>query len=455
MPSRTDRRRSRGLILGVEPCEGRLLLTQNLLLRQAAAPITAELSPREIRAIQLRKPAFHPIRQNTPVLPYARPAAGGTFADPTVAFVQPRRIEIGVRNYIAPYAALDARGGFIKVGSASSIQDHALIRANPTGRRGIPGVLIGDSVYLGARSVVRGPATIGTLSKTALPPTSIGAGATIDGATIRPGAIVSELAYVGPGVTVPADVVVLPGKAVTTDAEASDPALGKVAIQTAAQRSAAAAVLAGARGLARGYIILYQGDPATGVSPGTALYQPTIFNGSLAPVLGISPEPAVPVAAAVAPSFAVPSVNRLVQQTLPQFGSRVVGRAAFAANFFEVKAALGGRNSIRADGAQAFRFADAPRTGTGVVVNGPAGGSLAVGRGFRAGDRAVILAGKGSTIGDDVTVGAGAVVTNSSLGTGVVVGDGALVSASTLAPGTVIPARAVVVGGRVVGTVER
>lgn len=459
MTPRPERRQSRGLAPGVEPCEGRLLLAASALVRAATAPALADLSPGQIRALQFHRPAYHPIRPNLPVTPYARVAATGSFYDPTVAFVDGKRIQTGTKNYIAPYAVLDARNGFIKVGSATSIQDHATILANPAGRKGTPGILIGNSVYIGAGAIVRGPAVVGALPKTAPPPTSIGAKAVIDGATVQPGAIVSELAYVGPNVTVPGNVVVLPGKTVLTDAEASDPALGKVAIQTGAERVAAAAVLTNARALARGYITLYQGNPATGVSPGTAPTQPSVSNGSLAPVSGVGPEPgsasvSFEPATAFSPSFLVTSPTRLAQATYPQFGSRLVGQITFQIPFEAMAAKLGGRNSIRADEAQPFNFAAAIKTGANVVINGPVGGTLSVGKNLLVADNAVILAGKGSTIGDDVTIGANAVITGSSLGSGVLVGDGALVSNSTLPAGTVIPAGSIVVAGKIVGQVE-
>ena len=50
----------------------------------------------------------------------------------------------------------------------------------------------------------------------------------------------SALARVGPGVTVPGNMRVLPGANVTTNAEASTPALGKVVPITAADSTASA-----------------------------------------------------------------------------------------------------------------------------------------------------------------------------------------------------------------------
>src|SRR5258705_320573 len=82
---------------------------------------------------------------------------------------------------------------------------------------------------------------------------AVGPGALIVGATIAPGAIVGPLARVGPGVVVPAGMFVLPGANVTTSAEASNPALGKVAPITGAQFTDLAKNLANNQSLAAGY----------------------------------------------------------------------------------------------------------------------------------------------------------------------------------------------------------
>ena len=88
-------------------------------------------------------------------------------------------------------------------------------------------MLIGNSVVIGFGARVTGPSTIGSYADGSKP-VSIGANALDRRATIQPGAIVSPLARVGPGVTVPGGYMVLPGANVTTNAQASDPTLGMV-----------------------------------------------------------------------------------------------------------------------------------------------------------------------------------------------------------------------------------
>ena len=77
------------------------------------------------------------------------------------------------------------------------------------------------------RAQVSGPSTIGAYGSAAKP-TGIGPRAVIDQAIIEPGAYVSALARVEPGVTVPSGLLVLPGKTRATNAEASTRTLAMV-----------------------------------------------------------------------------------------------------------------------------------------------------------------------------------------------------------------------------------
>jgi len=60
-------------------------------------------------------------------------------------------------------------------------------------------------------------------------PAFVGFNAVVDGATLSDGSMVEHLAKVGPGVTVASGMKILPGKRVTTQAEADDTSLGKSA----------------------------------------------------------------------------------------------------------------------------------------------------------------------------------------------------------------------------------
>ena len=123
-------------------------------------------------------------------------------------------------SFIGPYSTLDAHGGIIKIGIGSAILDNASIVANPLHPHTAPApeVKIGNQVIIGYGAQVLGPSTIGAYGSAAKP-TGIGPGAVIDQAIIAPGAYVSALARVEPGVTIPAGNLVLPGRHVTTDAQ--------------------------------------------------------------------------------------------------------------------------------------------------------------------------------------------------------------------------------------------
>jgi carbonic anhydrase/acetyltransferase-like protein (isoleucine patch superfamily) len=264
-PKRPIKRRPLTVPCSVERLEGRRLLSGNSLV----SPLLG-----------------HPIgylatRPNTPVMPFASPAKKATYIDPSVKIVNGTTIVLGYQSFIGPYATLDGSKGAIKVGNGSDVLDNATIVASGGRERGASEVLIGDSVVIGFGAKVLGPSTIGAYGS-ASQPTSIGANAVIDGATIQAGAIVSPLARVAPGVTVPAGYRVLPGANVTTNQEASKPALGMVVKVTASDVSTIEKTLSENESLASGYVTLYQGQSATGANPAASPALTGINNGNLA-----------------------------------------------------------------------------------------------------------------------------------------------------------------------------
>ena len=96
------------------------------------------------------------------------------------------------------------------------------------------------------------------------------------------------------------------------------------------------------------------------------------------------------------------------------------------------------------------------RTGSHVTINSPLGGTLSIGRKFRAGSGAVILGGPNvnAKIGDDVTIGAGAVVDRTSLGSGSTVGSRAYLLNSSFPAGTNIPPKAIYINNKFDGYVQ-
>jgi carbonic anhydrase/acetyltransferase-like protein (isoleucine patch superfamily) len=117
---------------------------------------------------------------------------------------------------------------------------------------------------------------------------------------------------------------------------------------------------------------------------------------------------------------------------------------------------LGRANSIRADQGQPIQIGSIAHTGEFVAINSPLGGTLTIGRNFRAGSHAVILGGPNvkAQLGDDVTIGSGAVLDRTSLGSASTVGPDAYLLNSTFPAMTVIPARAIYINNKFQGYVQ-
>jgi carbonic anhydrase/acetyltransferase-like protein (isoleucine patch superfamily) len=398
------------------------------------------------------------VKPNLPIMPFATPSKKATFIDPTVNVAHGSSIVIGYQNFIGPYANLDARAGAIKIGNSSNVLDNASIVANPGGVGHAPTVQIGNQVVVGFGAKVVGPATIGAFDSTARP-TSIGANALVDGATIAPGAIVSPLARVGPGVTVPGGFRVLPGANVSTDAQASNPALGKVVRVTAADTATIKSTLSENASLATGYAQLYQGNSATGPNPGANPTLGGINNGNLANILGANLEPG-PSSAPFEPSKSGPQFlsprQGLVGTMLANFPARLTGKVVVNMRAQQAGHRIGRSNAIRADEGQPISISSIERTGRHVTINSPLGGTLSIGKQFRTGSNVVILGGPGSNavLGDHVQIGSGAVVVQSSLGANSSVGAGAYVAGSSFPANTHIPAKAIYINSKFLGYVS-
>ncbi len=451
--NRSDRRRTRAFQPLAEACENRQLLS--------AAPLFGHF-PRA-RGPLFEVGYYHPVRPNTPVLPFGSAADVATYIDPTAGIFEGNRIALSTKTFVAPYVAMNAARGFIKIGQGSAIQDSAQILGNPQHQFGSPGVQIGDATVIGFGANVLGPATVGGYGAAAAP-TYVGPNALIEGATIQPGAFVSALARVGPGVTVPSGIRVLPGANVTSDAEASNPALGKVVPVTATDIEFVQNTLAESAALATGYTELYEENPATGISPAvedrifpTLEPRPeTFYQGNLAAVTGANLEPISKFETdKVAPAFIGPR-GFPVQAILPSFPARIAGGAVFGFRAGQVGHRLGLRNSIRADLGQNIAVGSIAGTGRNVTIHAAEKGAVAIGENFLADSGAVVYGGLGTPtgLGDNVRLGAGAVVMSSTLGSNVTIGPRSYIANSTVAPGTTIPAGMILVNDTVLGGVQ-
>jgi carbonic anhydrase/acetyltransferase-like protein (isoleucine patch superfamily) len=117
---------------------------------------------------------------------------------------------------VAPFAEIKAGAKAISIGNESNVQDNCVVSAEAGAVR------LGDMVIVAHGATVMGPASIGITGRCpdAAPcPSFVGFNAEVNGAIIEKDAMVSALARVGPGVTIPSGRKVLPGKNVTSNAE--------------------------------------------------------------------------------------------------------------------------------------------------------------------------------------------------------------------------------------------
>ena len=343
--------------------------------------------PAEVQALLSAGGQGIPVRPNTPVLPQYSPVATATFIDPSDTIIAGNRIRVRNKDYIAPNVTLDASKGSILIGSTSTIQDNATLLANPRNQSQLTGIFIGDSAVIGDGAVIKGPAAIGARGGAAA---SIGANALIDGAIIEPGAFVGALARVGPGVVVPTGYRVLPGANVTTDAQASDPTLGRVIKVTSTDTAPSNATkeIANSTALAGGYTTLFQGNSATGgaasagpVPAAISAGGSTTFFGALNTVLGASSEPGSKTVsfepASGAPTFLAADGT---QQSIAinhsyLFPARFIGGVSVSTQSAgAVQAALGKGDTVRADEGQPIKFGSIAKLGNSVSVHSPLGG---------------------------------------------------------------------------------
>lgn len=395
----------------------------------------------------LRTPGFfHPERPNTPVSPHEAPYSSATFIDPSVHLIEPKRMAVGSSTYIAPFALLDGTAGFVSVGNGTIIGDNASLIANPARAAGNPGVLIGNVTLISQGATVRGPSAIGAFAPGQGLATYVGPNAVIDGANLAPGSYVSALARVGPGVTIPTGIRVLPGANVTTQAEAIDPALGKVVPLTTTELGAVAAALGQGPKLAAGYATLYQGNPVTGRTDEAV--PKGVYNGNLATVLGVSAAPD-----GKRPTFTYRN-GFLHSGTNPNVRPRVIGNLKFGVMQRMVLHRLGKGTSIRADEGLPMTIGSVAGTGRRATIHNPLNAGLTVGQNLSLGAGAVLLGGTSAALGDNVAIGDGAVVAGSSLGSGAAVGARSYIANSTVPAGTVIPPGTILINNTVVGTVQ-
>jgi carbonic anhydrase/acetyltransferase-like protein (isoleucine patch superfamily) len=396
----------------------RALLTGSAATAVVAGTLTPALAGTDERRCS-------PTRDDVPVCSTDGSAATATFLDPTATVTGARHVSLGEQIYVGPFAELRAsKRAPISVGASSNVQDNVLLDA-----RGGSGIQVGDRVILAHGSSVRGSASIGVESSP-LPPQVED---TVDSG-------VSALARVAPGVTLPSGFLVLPGKNVTTDAEASDPALGKVRYLTQADVAFNEAVIHVNESLAREYTELYREDPSAvqgaNVDPG----------GS-----DVNPDRDLP-------SFAGE------EQAQPDSPNRVIGDVDLADSYDRFTQRTGERIAIRADEGEPFVIGHVDRMDDDVVFHALEHTDVHVGDDVRYGEGAIVHGGgrvvvegqpeEQTVVGDRVRLGDESVIFRSTIGDGARIGDRSAVVGTDLPAGAVVPPHTIVLNGEVFGAVE-
>ena len=410
---------------------------------------------------------------NTPVAPYGATTTA-SFVDPSANIENGHHIVVGTTDYIAPWATLDGRQGIIEIGNSSTVQDNATLVANTGSGSHTSGIIIGDNVYIAAGATILGPAVIGAPHGGAN--TEVGPNAVVNQAIIDPGAEVGALAFVGPGVEIPAGFRVLPGAFVTTEAQATDPSLGLVTKLTGTDAVLANALADSASLAAQtagtgstpfvGYTWLYQGMSGTG--PSSLSSSSSVFNGNLAEVEGVSPSggfnfktttttnvtnssgatvgsfttPGTTTVASATPKFTNPANGNVTGLSAPFYPGRVIGNVTFQAGPLVIKKTIGFHDSIRFDENQSGTIATPAKLGRFVTNHPLRDGKVTIGAGLTTGDDVFLTADANGNlkIGQSVTIGTGSVINGSTLGAGVQVGPGSYIVDSTVPAGTLIPA---------------
>jgi carbonic anhydrase/acetyltransferase-like protein (isoleucine patch superfamily) len=420
----------------------------------ASALLVAGLLPQSATAAEPE--GCHPARGNRPVCMAGSPAETATFLDPTARVQNPEHISLAERVFVGPFAEVLAdRDAPISIGAESNAQDNVLILGKrhggsdqraPGEGRARPGVEIADRVIMAHGVSVIGPAQIG-VQGTDIPSDPdtdqevfLSFSSQVDGAVLENNTGVSALARVGPGVRLRSGFMVLPGKNVTTQAQADNPELGKVRLVTEADVAFNEAVIEVNTAFAREYTQLYRSNPrnvlGANLDPGH-----TAFN----------PERDLP-------SFA----GR--EQRVPDFRNRLIGDLDLADTFSRFSMVSGSRISLRADEGEPFKIGSVNRMDDDVVFHALEEADLVVGDRVRYGRKVVVHGGSRvvvvgqpeaqTTVGDDVVLKDESVVFRSNIGNRSVIGERSAVVGSVLKPGTVVPARTVILNGVKFGNVE-
>jgi len=383
-----------------------------------------------------------------------------TFIDPTAVISNGRNVRLGELVYVAPFAKLLAtRAAPIRIGAESNVEDNTLLdaKARSSAERdakiaglGISpnrGITVAARTVFGHHTTVRGPAVLGVgggpiaADPDGVPEVILNQGAEVDGAWLEQNTAVSVFARVGPGVRLRSGMTVLPGKNVTTQAEADDPALGKVAPLTEADIEGTELSVDANTGFAREYARMYRERRSLvrgiGPDPGGTPY---------------SGERSIPVTrAAEGTCEGEPTL-------LPGFHSRIIGSVCLEDSTARLRRVVGDEVSLRADEGTdtPYILGHIGHMHDGVVFHDVPEAGITTGDGVVYGEDSTVHSGPGRAVvlGDRVQVRKGSVVFGSNIGDRSVIGERALVGFADLAPGTVVAPRSILFGDELFGMVE-
>ena len=441
------------------------LLLVGLVGAGALLPATISAAPAGAAAAAAAEEACSPTAGNRPVCAADAADAEASFLDPTAGVTSPEHVELEGQVYVGPFARLLAeQDSPIVIGPESNVQDSVIVNAvvdrtaaeqRRIARAGLSradGIQTGERVILAHGSSVHGPARLGVLADGEEGPAEdsgvfVSFGARVDGAIIERDSGLSALSRVGPGVTLRSGLIVLPGKDVQTQAEADDPALGKVRPITEADRLFNEGVVEVNIGLAREYTDLSRDDASAvrgiNVDPGGNEFDES--------------RDAATVESALCTGPAV---------TDPSFRNRIIGNACFEDSHERLGEVMGERISIRADEGGPFGLGPITRMDDKVVFHALEGADLRVGSRVSYGENVIVHGGgrpavdpttglsAPTLIGNDVTLAKGAVVFRSLVRNGSSIGRRSAVVGSELALGQRIPDRTIYANDVVFGRVE-
>lgn len=359
----------------------------------------------------------------------AAPAASH-FIDPT-AIVQCgvpfKPCSFGANVYVGPFARLKAGAStgnntpFITIGNDSNVQDETLLDTTTNNRP----ITLGEKVIIAHGAWILGGARIGLSG--ACPPSPfvcasfVGFNSEVAAdAIVERNAMVTHLARVGPGVTIPSGRVVLPGKNVRSNAEVPTKTVGIAEADWMFMDAVIRVNIA----LAAGYNELQRQDPTN--------------------VRGVNFNPVTPFTpASVLPSLAGTSVRD------PNNPNRIIGDVKFAQTTLPRTV---GNVSLRADEGTPFRVGTIRRLSAFTTFHALEHTELDLGDNGSYGVGSLVHGGKFNNnitrTGANFELGEDSVFYSSTAGDNCVIGWMSFVGDTNLTANTVIPSQTIVLAGQ-------